>query len=269
MITLDEFRRIDDEVQFAVNEVLDTIKAKSTDYILLLANGEFMPSLLESRLNPYAIDAMENMAIDRSRREFFSNYMEEMYSFPNSASVASNINGMQLELMIYTHIWESKNFLRTLNRLAVLIDGKSYPWSITVPWAGKEDFIRNDIRDTFKKHGLKIAEIMTRGFNSSLRNAFAHSDYYIRQTMKDIRLTNYTGKSYQLKLISFADWRIRFAYSALLSHHLLNLIYLRRTNVINDFGTNKFLIIHPTNPNSFKVRPIYYHVEPDYFNFYS
>jgi hypothetical protein len=269
MITLTEFEKIDKEVIDSINELLDLVKAKSLHYVLFLSNGEYMPSLYQTRLNPYTIDSMEANAIDRTRREFFSSYMTEMYSFPNKASVASNINGIQLELMIYTHIWESKNFIRTLKRLSVLADGKCYPWSVTVPWSGKEDYIRNDIRDTFKKLGLKISEVMTKSFNSSLRNAFAHSDYYIRQEMNDIRLTNYTGKSYQLKNISFADWRIKFAYSALLSHHLLNLIYSRRINVCSEFGTNKFLIMHPTSPNSFKARYIYYHTATDYFTFHA
>jgi len=267
LITLDEFKNIDQEVKHAIDEVLNHIKLTSQNYILLLANGEYMSSLNETRLNPYAIDSAEDGYIDRTRREFFSGFMNEAYSFPNGSSINSDSNAIQLELMIYCHIWESKPFLKTLYRLATLTLGRSYPWDVEVPRSGKEDFIRNVIIDTFKNKGLQIGKVMTNGFHSSLRNAFAHSDYYFGYSRKEIKLTNYTGKKWELSSIMFADWRKRFAYSALLSHYLLNNLYERRINVIKEFNRDEFPIIHPIGSNRFKVRYIKYFPETDHFNF--
>jgi len=108
---------------------------------------------------------------------------------------------------------------------------------------------------------------MTKGFHSSLRNAFAHSDYYFKYNRKEIELTNYSGKGWELKSITFADWRKRFAYSALLSHYLLNNLYERRIDVIKEFNRDEFPIIHPITSNSFKVRYIKYYPDTDHFNF--
>lgn len=268
MITFDNFKHIHTEVGTAIDQLLDFIEARSKDYILFLANGEYKDYGFGSRLNPYGIDWKEDIHRDMDRREFFSAYMETNYSFPNKSSVAPLTLAIQLELMIYCHIWESKAYLRTLKRLALLVDGASYPWSVEVPLYKKEDFIRNDIREKFSKKDLFIAQIMKNGFHTSLRNAFAHSDYVLSYSNKRIDLLNYGGSNWELKNISFQEWTKRFAYSALLSHNLLMKLQERRQSLVSKYGTDEFIIVFPKSEKVFTTKKIYYDVERDAFSFY-
>jgi hypothetical protein len=136
--------------------------------------------------------------------------------------------------MLYTHVWESKPFLKRLFRLASLAENKSYPWNVEVPNFKREDYIRNVIRKAFRRKKLAIAKVIEYGFHTSLRNAFAHSDYSISFSNKRIDLHNYGGKDWELQNISFKDWARRFAYSSLLSFHLTNKLYERRHSLIKN-----------------------------------
>lgn len=89
---------------------------------------------------------------------------------------------LQLEKMIYSHVWESNKFLKQLYRLEEVAEGKRYSWIVEIPESSKHIFIRTTIRDGFRKKGLKIAEIMQKGFHTSLRNSFLHSEYEIEET---------------------------------------------------------------------------------------
>ena len=87
--------------------------------------------------------------------------------------------------MIYSHIWESKPFLKSLYRLGHGLKGENYHWKLTVPTKIKHLFITANIRDIFSESNSKLADIIQLSYHSSLRNAFAHSDYYF-ETMNDI-----------------------------------------------------------------------------------
>jgi len=266
MITYDKFKDIDTEVQLAVDQTLDHIQKTNQNYILLLAHGEYMS--MPSRFNPYGIDATEDTRFDETRRTFFVNFMGAAYSFENGSSIVSDLNSIQLELMIYCHIWESRPLLKVLYRIMVLASGGNYPWNVTVPRQGKEDFLRNDIRQGLLD--LKpplLGNIIKNGFHSSLRNAFAHSDYYFSLRSREIRLTNFGGKAWELNMITFHEWAIKFAYSSLLSHHLLNKLHERRTRLVHDFNKDEFLIIHPISSNRFKATKIKYDQDHDLFSF--
>lgn len=267
MITFDEFKGIDIEVNTAIDELLDYIELKSKDYILLLANGEFHSSLLSSSLNPHVIDYHGDRWRDEDRFKFFSLYMDQHYSFPGKSSVISDSISIQLELMLYTHIWESKPFLKRLFRLASLAINNSYPWDVEVPKYKKEDYVRKVIRKAFEDKGLAIGKVIKDGFHTSLRNAFAHSDYSISYSNKRIDLHNYGGMGWELEKISFQAWAKRFAYTALISYNLHVKLHEKRTSLLKKYGTNEFVIVLPKTAKSFIATKIYYHGDNDSFNF--
>jgi hypothetical protein len=172
-------------------------------------------------------------------------------------------NPRRLRLWVFHSIsgsfnWESKPFLRKLYRLATITVGESYPWEVTVPDMSKHDFIRESIRDNFQKKNLSLAKVMTDGFHSSLRNAFAHSEYYFDNYKKGIKLDTYKGASWDIEFISFDDWAKRFAYSLFLNYHIQNHTYLRRVSIVQDLKKDDFLIIHPRNKTCFGVKTITY-----------
>lgn len=271
MITYAEFEVINEEVKNAVNECFNFLKNKTTNYILFLANGEFKKDYINShlKLNPYIIDSREDRYKDKDRRIFYVEFLKLFYSFPSQQPTDDNISRMHMELMVYSHIWESKPFLKQLWRLALSVDSKPYPWQLIVPDMSKHEVIRFEIRNRLLKRNLTLATVISNGFHTSLRNAFAHSEYYFNEFKNEIVLDTYTGKSWDIATISYNDWSKKFVYSLLLTYHFQNTVYERRESLINDFNTNRFIFTHPINQNTFRARYLIYDPHFDTFNFES
>lgn len=272
MITKQDFELINKEVVSSLEEALNFLRVNCLEhnYILYLADGEYVERFKRSRLklSPYTIDNREDGYKDESRLNFFIQFMQIFYSFPTGINATDdNEYKLTMELMIYTHVWESKPFLKQLFRLAELANGKSYDWNVQVPELSKHQFIRKQIRDTLKKKRLHLANIISNGFHTSLRNAFAHSEYRLNDKYKFIHLDTYKGETWDIEKISFDDWSKRFAYTALLSYHFLNLRAQKRKALPNDFGKTEFFITLPINERKFKVRTIYYDEHWDKFSF--
>lgn len=273
MITRQDFANIDIEIKQSIQNTLNTLRNSSQeDYVLFLADGEYRKEYdtPQSTLNPNVIDNRIDRYKDETRLTFLSNFLSLFYAFPNTqTSTDDNEQRLHMELMIYSHIWEAKPFLKKLYRLAHLSNNEPYQWNVTIPDMSKHDFIRNDIRKTFSNKGNNLAEIIKKGFHTSLRNAFAHSDYSF-DTMNNNRriwLDNYNGQAWELQEISFDDWSIRFVYSALLSYYLLSLTHKNRTELIDALGTDTYQIKLPTKAQPFTIVNIKYRKEHDGFNF--
>lgn len=275
MITRDEFALIDKEIKDCLQNTLNELQTDSLlNYIIYLADGEYKPEYENSSAisNPYVIDNRIDHYKDLTRLDFLVNFLENYYSFPYGQTQTDDNNyRISMELMIYCHVWESKPFLKKLCRLAHISNDEEYNWNVTIPEMGKHDFIRNDIRATFEAKGNKLAEVIKKGFHTSLRNAFAHSEYSIDTTngKRRIWLDTYTGKPWDIQEIPFDDWSKRFVYTALLSYHLLNVTHLNRINLISDLKTDKFIIKHPNKDGSISNREIQYRDQDDSFNFVS
>lgn len=274
MITLTEFQQIDHEVQASVDQILDYIRdnCREHNYVLLLAECEYKSEFENTilNLNPYVIDSFEDKRKENTRIDFLVEFLRIYYSFADQATkVDDNYYRLNLELMIYSHIWEAEPYLKKLYRLAELVSKDSYAWEVQVPEMSKHLFIRNDIKAVIKNKKLTLADIITKSFHTSLRNAFAHSQYSFNNYQKCIDLYTYKGDdSWDIKLISFDDWSKRFVYSFYLNYHLLNSLHLRRLSLTNDFAKDSFLIIHPINKTRFRVNRIWYDTYRDAFGFY-
>jgi hypothetical protein len=248
MITLEKFTEIDKEIKDAIRLTLNRLKTNSAgDYVLLLANGEFHDNGgYRAEVGPYFIDDQIDKYKDSTRRMFLGNLLTTRYSFPpDQVVVDDEETAIYVELMVYCHTWESKPYLRKLYRLAHLASGEAYPWHVDVPDTGKYDFVRN-IRLTLEKAGSNLAQVIKKGFHSTLRNAFAHSEFSIDMNRKKIRLYNYKGKTWDIPNVTFDEWSERFVYSALLTHHLARALRHARINLINDFQTDHFKIKIPS-----------------------
>lgn len=273
MITRQEFTDIDKEIQDSFQMTFDNLKANNlSNYVLFLADGEYVKKYENTvqNFNPFVIDNRMDRYKDETRLRFLTNFLSTFYSFPIiQPATDDNEQRIQMELMIYCHIWESKPFLKKLNRLAHISNGEEYNWDVSVPDMSKHDFIRNDIRAAFEKTKNNLGQIIKKGFHTSLRNAFAHSEFSIDTINgnKRIWLDTYTGKDWDIQEVSFDDWSKKFVYSALLSYHLLNLTHKNRTSLNTDTGTDTFLIKHPSKYVEFRETNIIYRQEHDAFNF--
>ena len=287
MITFSDFQSINNEVEVAVSEAFDTMKTKSPmDYILFLANGDYRKEYdnSNSKILPHVIDYQGYIQRDSTRLKFLSIFLKKFYSFPSSKSLMQRIFAllplkskttppkdiqddelrMSIELMIYSHTWESEQFIKDLYRLTKILDNKQYEWDVNVPEMGKHNFIRSEIRDCLKKMHNPIADIITNGFHTSIRNAFAHSQYNLDMHTKILWLDNYGGASWELRKLSFDEMSKRFVYSTLLTYHLINTKYNRRKSLVQDFGKNRFAINLPNKPNQYFIL---YDKKRGYFNF--
>lgn len=259
MILRSDFVAIDAEIKEAIDKTLNELKAlNQSHYALFLADGEYNKELENSglNLNPNVIGDMMGRYKDSSRFEFLAQFLNTAYSFTDTEdSIDDNEYRLHMELMVYTHIWEAKPFLKKLYRLAHLLNGEQFEWNVLIPDMGKHKFIRTDIKKIFEHKKSPLFQIIENGFHSSLRNAFAHSEYHFDRMngRRRIILDNYNGAKWELKEISFDDWSRRFVYSALLSYYLFDLAYKHSLNIIESTGTDRFLIKRPFRVNDFDL----------------
>jgi hypothetical protein len=269
MITKSDFAAIDREVIDALNNALDHIRANSPEnYILFLAEGEHKPTYANQKFNPNVIDNREDKYKDETRRKFFVQFLQTFYAFPTGTEhTDDNEQRMHMELMVYSHIWESDPFLKKLFRLAKIFNGDPYPWQVNIPAMGKHNFVRNEIRDVFRQQGHGLNQVITNGFHSSIRNAFAHSQYSFDENGRRIWFDNYNGEVWELENIGYDDWSSRFVYSALLGYYIVRISHDRRTRLIVDFGSDTFAIDHPSSSGVLTRVNIQYREQYDAFNF--
>lgn len=270
MITEERFKAIQTQVTDSINQAFDRIRERYPEnYVLFLAEGEYKAKYINSTpaINPYVIDDREDHYIDETRMNFLLEFMRTFYRFPKHASVDNSEIRLNMEMMIYSHTWESVPFLKKLFRLAHLATGDVYEWNVKVPRTGKHNFIINEVRDKLQGVGLSLADIVTNGYHASLRNAFAHSQYAFDKDNNCIWLDNYTGEDWEIRRLSYDDWSCRFSYTVLLNYHLLQICHERRTALPTVFKSNSFPINYPSRqPGTPKLR-IIYNTASDMFSF--
>lgn len=218
MIRRKEFRQIKIEVENALNELFDlalTNEKNNNDFILFLADAEKLPELVTSGHNPHVINYSLHRMADEERLIFMTKYLQSSYDFSSENTVDSK-NSVTFELMIFTHVWESKPFFRRLYQLANFCDSKEYDWQPQIISDKKK--LVNSLIKRFDKHNLKISRIIENGYHYQLRNAFAHSDYMYGLNDPKLILRNYSGKLDEMKSIHFDEWTRRFCYTFLLSY---------------------------------------------------
>lgn len=244
----------DNEIKLYITSALDKLRSKDLgNYILFLADAEYIKNL-QPLISSYRIDNWIDEFQDSTRIKFLSEFLTNYYAFPPSqTSTNDDSYRMNLELMVYSHLWESKSYLKKLYRLAHLLNNENYQWEVKVPPMGKHDFIRTHIRKVFKDNNLKIWEVIKNGFHTSLRNAFAHSEYSFDRMNNHnrINLYNYGGENWELQMISFDEWSTRFVYSALLGYNFLRIVLDRRLNLVEENGTETFTVRLPIQTEKF------------------
>lgn len=272
MITKDEFINIEQVVINSIDTTLDHIRDNYfNNYILYLADGEYLSDYATiPDISPWVVDYRVDWYKDKTRLDFLVKFLKEYYSFSSDVPVDDDHYRIHLEMMVYMHIWEAKSYLKRLKRLSQLTENGTYLWEVNVPDMGKHDFIRNDIRNQFMLSNNDLAQIISNGYHSSIRNAFAHSEYTFEEETNgfDINLLNCGNAAWELRGLSYNDWSVRFSNSFLLSYHVMNSFYERRNNLIESFNTDTFSIEHPQRGGKVHLVDIQYQALPqDSFNF--
>jgi hypothetical protein len=268
MISKTDFSSIYNEVDTALKESFAKAyqqSKKTGGFICFLADGNYHNQFEGTKLNPNVIDYSLDIIRDKNRLEYLQEFLNDRYNFEKKQTVDTSTS-ITNELMIYTHIWESKPFLRTLKRLADLSNYGNYQWSVEVPDNTKYTFIR-DFKEAFNDNNLLIGEIINKSFNSSLRNAFAHSEYTFEYQKNTIKCLNYKNESWAIDSLTYDEWTKRFCYSFLLSFQLHNIKQYFRKNIVDLYKTNEFEILLPLKDKTFSKEIIVYKEKNDLFSF--
>ncbi|AEK23101.1 Hypothetical protein Ccan_09830 [Capnocytophaga canimorsus Cc5] len=232
MITKERFSNIYTEIETAIKETFKSLSENCpNEFALFLANAEYVEKYEKTKVFPYVIDYIVDEYREETREQFLIDFLNRYYSFKEEDNRIENDNYRRnIELMIYTHIWEATNFLKYLHRLSYLVKDGQYQWKVEIPDMQKYKFIQK-IKSNLSNNNL--SNIIERSYHSSLRNAFAHSQY-IFHTMngeEKIKLLNYGDEKWELEDISFNDWTERFVNSFLLNYLLYKIIRDCRKNI--------------------------------------
>ena len=91
----------------------------------------------------------------------------------------TGIDDLSIEMMIYTHLWSSDFFLKSLLRLSNIVAGNGYLWELETPERGFHTRMQNEVIAPLKSANLKLGEILESTYSTVIRNAFAHSLYNV------------------------------------------------------------------------------------------
>lgn len=271
MITKEEFTAIEQEVFASIKEcfsVATANQARPGELMVFIARGDYNHSVPKG-FNPHTIDQKDDFYKEVDTQSFLLNFIKVGYTFTKKTSRREDSERTIIELMTYTHIWESVPYLKMLRRLACMCNSMDYEWEVNVPPMGKHNFVRNEIRDLFKLKNLKIYDVIKKGFQSQLRDAFAHADFSIQRHPGYIWLYNYDpSKLHHVQEISLEEWTKRFCYTWQLNYQLNEVFFDVRQNCHILNGSNDFMIPLPVGDGQYKNVEIVYTPPPhDTFQF--
>ncbi|WP_419051848.1 hypothetical protein, partial [Parabacteroides goldsteinii] len=168
------FEKIKNEVETAINQDFDELKRLNpNNYALYFMSIEICNGII-------LLEDRRSDILDSSRLHFLQKFMENYYTFDNEdKTVHDDAYRFNLEMMIYTHCWESDYFLKKLRKLCQLLDGEEYNfYPIDIP-VSKKEWIKESIYNILIKKNLKLGKIISQRYDQHLRNSFAHSSYSI------------------------------------------------------------------------------------------
>lgn len=206
----------------ALDEAFRFMRAKfNKEFILFIGRADIVPGLKQITGSDCVIDYQGDTIYDETRTRFYLHYLNRNYKRDGFAYKGeSGFDDLNIELMIYCHIWDSSYFIKALYRLASIVSGKGYIWNVKIPRLKKEEFIIKKIIEPLKTVGLKIGFLLEECYDAGLRNAFAHSLYTIESEQRMIYIRPEKGfKSYTLE-----DFQTLFLKTTLIMHLMENML---------------------------------------------
>ena len=211
-----------DEIVYVLDEAFKMMGKKfNKDFILFIGRADVIHGLKQHTGTDCVIDYQRDTYYDETRTQFYLHYLNRNYKRDGFAYEGeSGIDDLNIELMIYCHLWDSSYFMKALWRLASIVSGNGYVWEAEIPWLKKEEFMTNNIIKPLKSAGLKFGELVEECYDAGLRNAFAHSLYTIDAERRTIHIRPRKG----YKTYSFDNFQILFLKSAFLMNLMENML---------------------------------------------
>lgn len=246
--------RIIKEVEDVVFESLTSIaKNNQAGYVLLLGRADVIKGLKQHVGTDCVIDYELDRYFDKTREQFYIRYFNKNYRKEGFVYQGDEgIFDLSIEMMIYSHMWESTYFLKTLYRLAQLMLGKGYDWTPSIPGGSKNKFMKRQVIEPLKAKGFRLGDVIDKAFKTVIRNAFAHSLYTVDTKKRTITTRTKEGNH----TYTFDEFQEIFLYSTILMHTLHNCIAYKhdRACEVNSALTKALL-----TPDGLKVQ-VYGHM---------
>lgn len=208
------------EVIDVIEESFETIaKEDYISFILYIGRADVIPGLKTQVCTDCVVDYQLDRYYDETREAFYLHYLRRNYTREGFRYEGeSGIDDLSIEMMIYCHLWDSSYFLKSLYRLAAILDGKGYQWTPDVPENGKYNFIKDNIISPLQVKAINLGNLVAKAFDSNIRNAFAHSLYNVNVEAREI----YTRTKQGYRTYTFGEFQKIFLYSVILMNKLQN-----------------------------------------------
>lgn len=236
------------EVEDAIEEVFEYIRMNDyNSFVLLIGRGEVFSGLKNTVGTDCVMDYQMDRYHDETRERFYLNYLNRNYRRDGFEYSGNNgIDDLSIEMMIYTHLWESYYFLKSLKRIASIVNGDNYLWKVVIPDGRKCSFIK-EVITALQEKKLKLGDIIEKGYNSDIRNSFAHALYNVDVSGKTITLRPRRGE----RTIPFSEFQQKFLYSVILMNKLQNMM----ENLHDEVGKSNAFVTEPfLTPDGLEVQ---------------
>lgn len=250
MVNYKKFQIVKKEIIDLVNSVLDQVKEHDfSNYVLLLAGADYYVGNEKTSSSPYIIASNIGRIVDTSRMHFMLCYLNDYYVILQQQTQLEMDKEYEIymQLMVYSHIWESYPFLKTLVRISALLKGDEYKWHIPFEYKDKKGELRpiskstiinKDILDCLKLNHPPLYSYINDNYKSEIRNNFAHSTFFI--DLQDGWINSvFDPIKIITPLVSFEQWDEIFIKSLLFCFYLEKLIENRRNNFMEDYSEMK------------------------------
>ena len=237
-------REIKNEVRAAIQEAFTCALYKNPgSFVLFLARGDYNHLFdgdrfanLDPKPSPYCLDFMPDTYRDETRNKFYVRYHNRRYKNDNfKYDGDEGIDDLCIEMMIYSHTWESVVFIKDLYRLSNIVSGKDfYDWDVN-----KYDFhgysIITETRDRFMVPCPLLYKIINESYSGYIRDSFAHMQYNIDEDSRIIELYNKKVKDdLDLSRLKFDDFQTKFLYTVELCYEFSHIFHETRKALVDD-----------------------------------
>ena len=224
-----------DEVLKLLDGVNERLYKKSyNDYIVLMARGDVIPELVNIGKETYVVDYQMDLYNDETRERFYVEYLQKRYRKEGfDYTGVDGFFGLNIELMIYSHIWESHYLLKTLSHIANLLSGKPYNWELRIPFNNNKNYIKENIITPLIEASDDLGTFLKDAYSPNLRNGFAHSMYDIDCKSRKISLHDlkFDKDDTVQREITFEDFQKKFLKSIQFAYMLERMIVRTREDI--------------------------------------
>jgi len=189
---------------------------KNIGDLLIVYNNFSKSIILPKGYSPFVMGLNFEGFSERTHYDFINTYRKNNLIENESIDISKKQKelSIQIEMLIYLKIWECDSFIKKLYQITRLLNGEPYDWNFRITYDNhdstatgtRQKILREKIRDKFKSHFPNLFMAFKKSYVTQIRNAVAHSQYYILDNV--IGFNNYVenSKYSNLSRLTFKAW---------------------------------------------------------------